>query len=404
LQNGTQNFSDIGAPPDGGGIVIVNTSPTVINNVITNNRSIRGGGIGINFGSPLIQLNTITGNLGGGGILITGEGSAEILDNVISNNRNVSGGGIYIPGGGASPIIKRNVIKGNSVSLGAQGGGIYMVNSSSPLIVQNLITGNQATTGGGIYWSVSGIRGPILINNTIADNDATFGSGVFADGADDQLELTNNIIVAKPGQTALFCGSFDGGPIIRSNNIFSTDGMAYGGSCSDSTGTNGNISADPLFANPAQGDYHLQQGSPSIDSGDNLAPNLPDADIDGDTRILDGDGNGTAIIDMGVDEFLAPPSFDICLQDESNGNMLKINSTSGQYLFTGYGGITLGGTGNLTVKGSLIILQAHAGDHNVLALIERRLKKAAAIINVPSLGAIFTIVDKNTTDNTCSGT
>jgi hypothetical protein len=62
-----------------------------------------------------------------------------------------------------------------------------------------------------------------------------------------------------------------------------------------------------LFANPTQGDYHLQQGSPSIDAGDNLAPNLPDTDIDGNPRVLDGDGNGTAIVDMGVDEFLAPP-------------------------------------------------------------------------------------------------
>src|SRR5215510_13766060 len=63
---------------------------------------------------------------------------------------------------------------------------------------------------------------------------------------------------------------------------------------------------DPLFTNPTQGDYHLQQGSPSIDAGDNLASNLTDKDIDGNPRILDGDGNGTAIVDMGVDEFLAP--------------------------------------------------------------------------------------------------
>ena len=84
--------------------------------------------------------------------------------------------------------------------------------------------------------------------------------------------------------------------------------MAYGGICADKTGTDGNISADPLFTDPTQGDYHLQQGSPSIDAGDNLTPNLPDTDIDGDPRILDGDGNGTAIVDMGVDEFLAPSS------------------------------------------------------------------------------------------------
>ena len=42
-------------------------------------------------------------------------------------------------------------------------------------------------------------------------------------------------------------------------------------------------------------------------------PNLPDTDVDGDPRILDGDSNGTAIVDMGVDEFLALPSEEITL-------------------------------------------------------------------------------------------
>jgi hypothetical protein len=324
LKNGRTNFSGQGAPPNGGGIVIQRASPKITNNVITNNHASMGSGIGINFGSPLIQLNKITGNIndvtiggGGGGILISGEGSAEILDNEISDNVNAAGGGIFIPGGGATPIIKRNVIKGNSVPLGAFGGGIYTVNNSSPLIVQNLIIGNQASNGGGVFWAVSnGVRGPILVNNTIADNDgATNGSGIFADGADDQVEVTNNIIVAKPGQTALHCGPADGhiDPIIRFNNIFSSGGMAYGGSCADVPDMN-NISADPMFTNPTQGDYHLQQGSLSIDAGDNLAPNLPDKDLDGNPRILDGDGDGTAIIDMGVYEFLAPPSFNISLQ------------------------------------------------------------------------------------------
>jgi hypothetical protein len=346
LQNGRTNSSGQGAPPQGGGVVIQRASPTIKNNVITNNHASMGSGIGINFGSPLIQMNIITGNIndvtiggGGGGILITGEGSAEILDNEISNNvNNGGGGGIYIPGAGATPIIKRNVIKGNSVSLGAFGGGVYSVNNSSPLIVQNLITGNHASYGAGVFWSASnGVRGPILVNNTIVDNDATTdGSGVYADGGDDQAQLTNNIIVAKPGQSALYCGPFDGhiDPIIRSNNIFSSGGMAYGGSCADMTGTDGNISADPQFTDPAQGDYHLQQGSPSIDAGDNQAPNLLDTDLDGDPRILDGDGDGIATVDMGVDEFLAPPGFGVSLQGESNGNMLKINSTNGQCPFT----------------------------------------------------------------------
>jgi hypothetical protein len=138
------------------------------------------------------------------------------------------------------------------------------------------------------------------------------------------MELINNIIVAKPGQNALRCGILEPNtPIMRFNNIFSSGGMAYGKNCPDKTGTDGNISADPKFINPTQGDYHLQQGSPSIDAGDNQASNLPDTDIDGDSRILDGDGNGTATVDMGVDEFLPPPSFKISLQLDRRSGMRR---------------------------------------------------------------------------------
>jgi len=323
LQNGRRIQGPVQGTAQGGGIRVgAVSSPTITNNVIRNNQACNGGGISIASGSPLIQLNTITGNGNsgcsggsGGGISIAGPSSAEILDNVISDNTSSSGGGIRMFAAGP-PKIKRNIIKGNN-ALGGQGGGIYIVNNSNPLIVQNIITGNQATNGGGIYWLSA--SGAILVNNTIADNNATsFGSGIFADGSNDQTKLINNIIVAKPQQTVIFCGGFgQNQAIIRFNNVFSAGGLAYGGTCSNKTGTDGNISADPRFTNPAQGDYHLQQGSPSIDAGDNLTPNLPDTDIDGDPRILDGDGNGTAIVDMGVDEFL--PSSAINLQDEGDG-------------------------------------------------------------------------------------
>jgi hypothetical protein len=61
-----------------------------------------------------------------------------------------------------------------------------------------------------------------------------------------------------------------------------------------------------LFVDAANGDFRLADGSPCIDAGTNAAPGLPDYDFEGDDRILDGDGDGTAIVDMGVDEFTVP--------------------------------------------------------------------------------------------------
>jgi len=344
LQNGKAFFDFLA----GGGILIRNSSPTITNNVITNNMGCFGGGIGISGGSPLIQGNTITNNngnarsggaCGGGGISVVEAPIVEILDNVISDNMSLfrgDGGGIYLSGAG-TPIIKRNIIKGNSAPAGL-GGGINLRNEVEALIVQNRITGNQAADGGGIF---SIVQNGVIVNNTIADNvSLSGGSGVWA-FASNGFQLINNIIVATPGQVGLYCNSISQTSLIRFNNIYSAGGMAYGGSCSDRVGTDGNISADPLFTNPTQGDYHLQQGSPSIDAGDNQAPNLPDKDLDGHPRILDGDGDGTATVDMGVYEFLTPPSFGASLRDGSNGNMLKINSTNCQYLFTRCRGIPL---------------------------------------------------------------
>jgi hypothetical protein len=342
LQNGKAGMDNQGVV-NGGGILIQGSSPTITNNVITNNHACYGAGIGIRSGSPLIQGNKITNNdsdlcsLGGGsGIGIQGTSFVEILDNMIFDNGigasevRSSGGGIYMFGAGTL-IIKRNIIKGNRVSDGP-GGGVYLSNRLETLIVQNLITGNQAQTGAGLYWTADFSQGFILVNNTIADNDATFlGSGIFANGFGVQTKLTNNIIGAKPAQTGLYCQAFSNQdpPIIRFNNIFSSGGgTAYGGNCANMTGSAGNISANPLFTNPTDGDYHLQQGSPSIDTGDNQAPNLTDKDIDEEPRILDGNGDGTATIDMGVDEFLLPPGLKISLMD---GN--ERNSTNGRYPF-----------------------------------------------------------------------
>lgn len=59
----------------------------------------------------------------------------------------------------------------------------------------------------------------------------------------------------------------------------------------------GNISTDPLFVNPASGDYHLQPGSPCIDSGSNEAGQDIPLDLDGRIRIWNG------VVDMGAYEF-----------------------------------------------------------------------------------------------------
>jgi len=319
IQNGRSGFDTPGFG-NGGGIRIQNASPTIVGNVITGNVACVGAGIASSFGSPLVQGNTIIGNaqagcsggIGGGGISIGGNSAAQILDNVIAENvmTSADGGGISLFAAG-TPTISGNLIRGNTatgLSPCAAGGGISLVNQSDALIVQNLIIGNRAGCGGGVRWLVpSGARGPLLVNNTIADNDSAQGSAILAEGFQTQTLLVNNLVIGTSGQTALGCGFiFPGGspPLIKSNDVFSPGGTAYGGICTDQSGINGNISVDPFFVDAANGDYHLQGGSPAIDAGDNTAPSLPETDLDGNPRISDGTGTGEAIIDMGVYEVL----------------------------------------------------------------------------------------------------
>jgi hypothetical protein len=59
------------------------------------------------------------------------------------------------------------------------------------------------------------------------------------------------------------------------------------------------LHGDPLFLNPAAGDYHLTAGSPAVDAG--VASGVVD-DVDGDWRPSDGDGDGVGEFDVGADE------------------------------------------------------------------------------------------------------
>ena len=58
-----------------------------------------------------------------------------------------------------------------------------------------------------------------------------------------------------------------------------------------------------MFINAADGDYHLQSDSLCIDAGDNSVVDANYPDLDGNARIMDGDGDGMAVVDMGPYEF-----------------------------------------------------------------------------------------------------
>jgi parallel beta-helix repeat protein len=334
----------------GGGIQIDSASPTITGNVITSNSAgVNGYGAGISAraSSALIQGNEITNNHGesreGGGVFIGDSGSVQLIGNHISSNVAYLGAGVAV-NPSATPTIENNTITGNTAKRGnigaSEGGGIFSYGFAA--IIQNLISGNSAEQGGGVY--LQGEPTPSLVSNTIANNDSADGSGVYDfEVPNSQSQFFNNLIIASPGQIALYCDGSDGGlqdgmaPVVQFSDAFSSDGTGFGGNCAGMAGTNGDLSADPLFLDPA-GNFHLQFGSPGIDAGDNSAPNLPSTDLDGHARTV----NGT--VDLGVYEFtpttlsFTPSSLNFGSQDlgtTSSPQVVSVTNTGNQSLLLG---------------------------------------------------------------------
>lgn len=183
------------------------------------------------------------------------------------------GGGIYI-GPGGNPLITDCVIRENSAEGWGWGGGIYC--DSSQMTINNcLISNNTAqgvdSSGGGIYCDSSSIL--TVVNCTIVDNLASQeGGGIYFFTYNSPTRtITNSIIWSNsPDQI----NAYDNTNILTDYSDVQ-DGFP---------GT-GNIDADPLFANSANGDYHLKSTAGRWD------PNSESWVIDGNTSPCIDAGN-----------------------------------------------------------------------------------------------------------------
>ncbi|UCC31578.1 MAG: right-handed parallel beta-helix repeat-containing protein, partial [Phycisphaerales bacterium] len=274
---------------DGGGLYLRDSSATIANNRIKgNSATYRGGGLYLDYSSPTIANNTITGNSatgsgGSGGGLYLSSSSPTIANNtIIGNSTILMGGGLYLYD--SFPEIANNTITANS----ATGGGGLSLRDSSPTIANNVIAGNGANDGGGLHlWDSS----PMMANNTITGNGAREGGGLYL-YRDSSPTIANTIIAFNSSGIHLFRTTDT--PTLRHDCVYSNTAYDFDG-LPDPTGTDGNISADPLLADPRYGNTHIQPGSPCVDTGDNTDA-LGNFDIDGEPRVQGG------TVDIGADE------------------------------------------------------------------------------------------------------
>ncbi len=177
------------------------------------------------------------------------------------------------------------------------GGGAYYGTFTDCTISNNTASGGLAPMGGGGYNST-------LINCVVAGNSATstLGYTTYGGGASSG-KLFNCTIV---NNTANSGGGTYSGTLV--NCIVWGNTTPTGGTSNNSGGTftyscvspkptgAGNISSDPLFVDPQNGDFRLRTNSPCIDAG-NTSANTTLTDLRGNPRVFG------AAIDIGACEY-----------------------------------------------------------------------------------------------------
>jgi hypothetical protein len=291
-------FSGNSAAHYGAGMYNTNSSsPALTGCNFEDNSADYGGGIFNHEGSaPALTNCSFSANLAGtfgGGMYNTGGSSPVLTGCAFSANSasgaNGAGGGMY--NDDSTPVLTNCTFSGNSAS--NYGGGMENI-TSSPVLTNCTFSGNSAGESGGAMDNYDN-SSPTLTNCTFFGNWATYGGGI-SNLSDSSPVLTNCILWADTPEEILN-GDSASTPLVTYSDI-------QGGCDADPRNVcgAGNIESDPLFVDPGNGDLHLGPDSPCIDAGDNDSPYLPDFDFEGDARVLDGDGDGTAIVDMGVDE------------------------------------------------------------------------------------------------------
>jgi hypothetical protein len=139
---------------------------------------------------------------------------------------------------------------------------------------------------------------PLIQNNTLVGLDDE--QGIYIGNNPTSPTIRNNIIIGYKLGIHVVAGTAAPYPVIENNLLW--DNTENYRSYPDQTGIRGNISINPLIASIGGNNFSLLENSPAVDSGKNNTQ-LPLTDYNGEKRILDGDGNGSLIVDIGVDEF-----------------------------------------------------------------------------------------------------
>jgi predicted outer membrane repeat protein len=352
---------------NGGAINNLLSSLTVQNSTFINNDSTPGANSNKGYGGAIytdgaskndgsssgtinISNSRFEGNKGagqGGGLFLFAYppdkiviDQTKILDNeVIANSSgDALGGGLR--GGNSSELNITNTTFANNKAI-SQGGGMWIGEDTPVNLTNSTFSGNRAESEDGN----SGLAGAMtlytptnIINSTFADNYAGFQGGVF--WGDAQTTVTNSIFSNNDGGNSFNTKDQTGWQLNDGG------GNVQFPSKNPNDSTDLNITANITIADPKLGPLEevngalirpLLAGSPAIDAG--VGAGAPGKDQRGQNRPVDGDGNGSEIVDSGAFEFTVvspPPTEESRLTGTAESDRLA--GTAAHDTITGGGG------------------------------------------------------------------
>ncbi|MEH1797543.1 choice-of-anchor D domain-containing protein, partial [Nostoc sp.] len=265
--------------------------------VITGNtvRNFSGAGMGFtNTDYITVEKNIVSGNAwyspwGTQGISAL---RSFNYDNNTTDYRMIFRDNIVYDNQSLVPWHERGIItEGHGIMLDTTTKTTNSVPYSGKTLVANNIVYNNGSSGIEAFKATN----VDIVNNTVYQNSRVLtNSGEIGVSYSDNVRVYNNIMYANDNQNANLIKfstdvTFDRNLVYNSNLFQASDNLK-------ATGLQNILGKDPQFVDAAKGNFALKTGSAAIDAGSNLfngiSTNTPQ----------DGDGNGTALIDIGAYE------------------------------------------------------------------------------------------------------